>query len=198
MLKFDDFKKINESGINIGSNTNKGKVQWIDDKYKSSGNYYDPTDNTWKHDPEKEGIESDPLVRTEQGLFRMSQLEIVNLEKVEEKPRDANSTKPTIEFADLMKVDIRVCEVISAEKIKGKDRLLVLNINTGFDKRTVVTNLGSKYKPEDMVGKKFAFVLNLKKAKIGGVESNGMIIATENNGDPSLLEINDEVGSKLI
>lgn len=198
MMNFNDFIKINESEINIGTLTNKGKVQWIDTPYKSSGNYYDTSDSKWKHDDEKAGIESDPLVRTEKGLFRMSELSIVTENPTEEKKGSVSEFKPIIEFTDLMKVDIRVCEVKSASRIKGKDRLLSLLINTGSDERTVVTNIGNKYSPEDLIGKKFGFVLNLKKARIGGIDSNGMIIASDNAGDVSLVEIDSPVGSKLL
>ena len=109
-----------------------------------------------------------------------------------------SNLKPEIEFVDLMKSDIRVCKVEKAEKVKGKDRLLLLTVDTGFDKRPIVTNLGGSYKPEELEGKLFPFILNLKPSKIAGIESKGMIFAADKDGKIFLIESVAPVGSRII
>jgi len=84
--------------------------------------------------------------------------------------------KEIISFDQVMALDIRICKVLSAERIPKKDKLIKLTIDTGIDTRTSVTNLGEKYEIGDFVGHKFPFILNLAPAKIGGIETSAMIM----------------------
>ena len=88
--------------------------------------------------------------------------------------------KDTITFDDFMKLDIRVGEIIAAEKHPDADKLLKLTVNTGLDKRTVVSGIAEHFKPEDIVGTKVSILMNLAPRKIRGVESQGMILMAEN------------------
>ena len=111
-----------------------------------------------------------------------------------------NSTKPELSYDDLMKADIRICEILSVEKVEKKDRLYKLEINTGFDKRVVVSSIAHKITPEQLLNKKFPFVLNLAPRPIANIVSEAMIVLSEGS-DGKLYEVGDqnaEVGSKLI
>lgn len=106
--------------------------------------------------------------------------------------------KENIDFDLLLKVDIRVCEILDAERIPKSDKLLKLKINTGFDERVSVTNIGDKIEPEYLIGKKLPFVLNLKPAKIMGVETSAMIFITKDNNGYYLDSYSVEVGSNFL
>lgn len=86
---------------------------------------------------------------------------------------------PQISIDDFAKIDLRVAEVKSAEKVKKSKKLLCLQLDDGFGGRQVVSGIAPWYKPEDLVGKKVIIVANLKPAKLCGVESNGMILAAD-------------------
>jgi methionyl-tRNA synthetase len=111
-----------------------------------------------------------------------------------------NSTKPEISFDDFMKADIRICEILSVEKVEKKDRLYKLEINTGIDKRVVVSSIAHKIAPEQLLNKKFPFVLNLAPRPIANITSEAMIVLSE-GADGNLYEIGDQnavVGSIVI
>lgn len=91
-----------------------------------------------------------------------------------------------ITFEDFKKLDIRVGEVKSAEKIPETDKLLRLEVDFGEESRQIVSGIAENYEPEDIIGKQFPFILNLESRIIRGVESNGMILAAD-DGKPILL-----------
>jgi len=93
--------------------------------------------------------------------------------------------KDNIEFDDFMKMDIRVGTVIACEKVAKTKKLLKLTVDTGIDKRTVVSGIAEYYKPEDLVGKQVSILVNLAPKKLRGIESQGMILCAE-NADGSL------------
>jgi methionyl-tRNA synthetase len=87
--------------------------------------------------------------------------------------------KDTISFDDFQKVDLRAGKILKCEKVKGKDRLLKIEVDIGTEKRTMATGLGHLYKPEELEGLTGLFLVNLEPKKIGGIESHGMILAVE-------------------
>lgn len=87
--------------------------------------------------------------------------------------------KDEVTFDEFSKMDIRVGEILSAEKVKKADKLLKLTVNTGLDTRTVVSGIAEHYTPEEVVGKKVSILMNLAPRKIRGVESQGMILMAE-------------------
>lgn len=84
--------------------------------------------------------------------------------------------KPEITYDDFAKIDLRVATILSAEKVEKADKLLKLELDLGFEKRTVVSGIAMHYQPEDIVGKQVTLVANLAPRKMRGIESNGMIL----------------------
>jgi len=92
-----------------------------------------------------------------------------------------SSVKDEISFDDFVKTDIRTGTILEAEKVAKTKKLLKLLIDTGIDKRTVVSGIAEYYKPEDIIGKKVSILVNLAPRKIRGIESHGMILMAENH-----------------
>nr|WP_321414903.1 methionine--tRNA ligase [uncultured Allomuricauda sp.] len=102
--------------------------------------------------------------------------------------------KDTITFDDFSKLDMRIGTIIEAEKMPKANKLLVLKVDTGLDTRTIVSGIANSFKPEDIVGKKVTVLVNLAPRKLRGVESEGMILMTEDK-DGKLVFVNpDEDG----
>ena len=104
---------------------------------------------------------------------------------------DIPPVKPEINYEDFEKVDLRVATVIEAEAVPKSDKLLKLKIDIG-EKRTIVAGIGKDYKPADLIGKKIIIVANLKPAKLMGVESRGMLLATDTKEGLTLLGFDRE------
>ncbi len=97
---------------------------------------------------------------------------------------EVNSAKDEITFDDFTKMDIRTGTILEAEKIAKTKKLLKLLVDTGIDKRTVVSGIAESYSPNDVIGKKVSILINLAPRKIKGIESQGMILMAENhNGE---------------
>jgi len=94
--------------------------------------------------------------------------------------KEASPLKDTITFDDFAKLDLRVGTIIEAEKMPKADKLLILKVDMGLDTRTIVSGIANSFTPEDIVGKKVTVVANLAPRKLRGVESQGMILMTEN------------------
>lgn len=84
-----------------------------------------------------------------------------------------------ISFEEFQKLDMRVGKVLEANQIPGSRNLIRLIVDFGTEKRQAVAGLLRWYKPEDLVGKKYVFILNLQRRKFMGVESQCMILAAE-------------------
>lgn len=88
--------------------------------------------------------------------------------------------KAETSFDDFGKMDIRVGTILEAERVPKTDKLLKLKIDTGIDVRTVVSGIAAWYKPEDIIGQQVSILVNLAPRKIKGIESQGMILMSEN------------------
>ncbi|MBQ8175374.1 MAG: methionine--tRNA ligase [Clostridia bacterium] len=102
-------------------------------------------------------------------------------EKVEQKEETASEVEPLapqITFDDFMKADLRVAKVLVCEKLPKAKKLLRLEVDLGFEQRQIVSGIAKDYTPEDLIGKKVIVVANLAPAKLCGVESNGMLLAS--------------------
>ena len=115
-------------------------------------------------------------------------IEDTMVEKEIEKLNASKTNVPQLEpqkeeasFDDFTKMDIRVGTILEAEKIKKADKLLKLLVDTGLDKRTIVSGIAKYYTPQEVIGKKVTVLLNLAPRKIRGVESQGMILMAEND-----------------
>ncbi len=87
--------------------------------------------------------------------------------------------KPEIVFDDFAKIDLRVGTILSAEKVEKADKLLKLEVDLGFEKRTIVSGIAMHFKSEEIIGKQVTVVCNLAPRKMRGIESNGMILMAE-------------------
>lgn len=100
--------------------------------------------------------------------------------------------KPEIVYDDFAKLDLRVGKILSAEKVEKADKLLKLEVDLGFEKRTIVSGIALHFKPEDIVGKQVVVVANLAPRKMRGIESNGMILMAENKAGKLIFVNPDE------
>ena len=87
--------------------------------------------------------------------------------------------KQEIVFDDFTKLDIRVGTVIEAEKMKKSNKLLKLLVDTGVDKRTILSGISQYFEPEHLIGKQVTVLINLAPRKMMGIESEGMILSAE-------------------
>jgi len=104
-----------------------------------------------------------------------------------------------ISYDEFKKIDLRVGKVISAEEVRGTDKLLKLEINLGTETRTIVAGVRKHYSAEEILGKKIVIVCNLQPVKLRGIESQGMLLAAVDNNNVVLLTIDKDIteGSKI-
>jgi methionyl-tRNA synthetase len=130
----------------------------------------------------------------------MEQVEKLNAASIKKESSDesvvnseleAITVKPEITFDDFAKIDLKVGTIVSAEKVEKADKLLKLQVDLGFETRTIVSGIALHFKPEDIVGKQVTVVTNLAPRKMRGIESNGMILMAE-DAKGSLHFINPE------
>lgn len=102
--------------------------------------------------------------------------------------------KENIVFDDFSKMDIRIGTILEAEKVAKTKKLLKIVVDTGIDKRTVVSGIAEYYKPEEIIGKQVSILINLESRKIKGIESQGMLLMAENSdGVLSFVQADKEV-----
>jgi len=105
-----------------------------------------------------------------------------------------------IPFTEFQKLDLRIGKIIEAKQIPSSRNLIRIVVDFRTEKRQAVAGLLQWYKPEELVGKKFAFILNLQKRKLMGVESQCMIFAAEDEkGNVVVLQPEKDIaeGSKI-
>ena len=101
----------------------------------------------------------------------------LNPEEKKENPPDAPSQPAHITIDDFAKVDLRVAQVLVAERVPKADKLLRLEIDLGYEKRQILAGIAQYYEPEKLIGRKIVIVANLAPRKMRGLESNGMLLA---------------------
>ena len=118
------------------------------------------------------------IEKLQKGLVKS---ESTNTKPEEKKELTANSEqlKAQIQYDDFAKLDLRAGKILSASKVEKADKLLKLEIDLGFETRTIVSGIALHFKPEDIVGKQVVVVANLAPRKMRGIESNGMILMAE-------------------
>jgi methionyl-tRNA synthetase len=87
--------------------------------------------------------------------------------------------KSAITFEDFSKLDLRVGTIVAAEKIDKADKLLKLEVDLGYEKRTIVSGIALQFRPEEIVNRQVVVVVNLVSRKMKGIESQGMILMAE-------------------
>lgn len=115
---------------------------------------------------------SDQINKLQKGLTQPA--------KKEEK---TSSLKEQVSFEDVEKLDLRVGQILAAEKVEKSKKLLKLKVDIGIEQRQIVAGIGQSFEPDALIGKKVVVVANLKPAKLMGVESQGMILV---GGDKEL------------
>ena len=122
--------------------------------------------------------------------FQIQKLENTKESNKKTNPK-ANPMKEEIQFDDFTKIDLRTATILTAEKVEKADKLLKFSVDTGVDVRTVVSGVAESFTPEECVGKQVMILLNLAPRKIRGIESQGMLLLT-NNADGKLVFVTPE------
>ena len=105
-----------------------------------------------------------------------------------------------ITFADFEKIDLRIGKIIEATQVPESKKLIKILVDFGSEKRQAVAGLLKYYKPEELVGKKCVFLLNLQRRMLAGIESQCMILAAEDEaGNVTVLQPEKDIveGSKI-
>ena len=157
-----------------------GELNW--DKLSKFGNIPEGTKVISKGVPIFPRLEMEVEVAYIKALMQAS----TEADKNEEKPVIEKPETEQISIDDFFKTELRVAQIMEAEKVKKSDKLLKLQIDLGYEKRQVVSGIATYYKPEDLVGKKVICVTNLKPVKLRGELSEGMILA---GGDGEILKV---------
>ncbi|MBO7603515.1 MAG: methionine--tRNA ligase [Bacteroidales bacterium] len=131
-------------------------------------------------------------IEDEQIQVQLDRLDAIRAERAaREKAEAAKQVAPQKDectFEDFEKMDIRTATVLEAERVPKTDKLLKLTIDTGIDRRVIVSGIAEFYAPEDMVGKQICILANLKPRVIRGIESHGMILmAKQGDGKMSFI-----------
>ena len=142
-------------------------------------------------------------VEDEQIQIQLDRLEKIRAEReAEAKAEAAKQVAPQKEecgFEDFEKMDIRTATVLDAERVPKTDKLLKLTIDTGMDKRVIVSGIAEYYSPEEMVGKQICILANLKPRTIRGIESHGMILmAKQGDGKMRFITPQDAVANGAV
>jgi methionyl-tRNA synthetase len=149
-----------------------------------------------------------PRLDVKAAVEKMRELEVIATaeqnvllgKKPEPEPEAAPET-PKIAIDDFAKIDLRVGLVLSAEPVKGADKLLHLKVDLGEgEPRTIVAGIAESYKPEQLINRKVVIVSNLQPRKMRGLISNGMIVAASvEGGKPVLAGFHEDipVGARL-
>ena len=111
--------------------------------------------------------------------FQIQKLENTKESNKKTNPK-ANPMKDEIQFDDFTKIDLRTATILTAEKVEKADKLLKFTVDTGVDVRTVVSGVAESFTPEECIGKQVMILLNLAPRKIRGIESQGMLLLTNN------------------
>ena len=108
---------------------------------------------------------------------------------------------PQIAIDDFVKVDLRVAQIVVAERIPKADKLLRLEVDLGYEKRQILSGIAEWYTPEELIGRRIVVIANLAPRKMRGLESHGMLLAASHgeNGKPVLATFGEEIalGSRL-
>ena len=106
------------------------------------------------------------------------------------------AVKDEIQYEDFAKIDLRVGTILTAERVPKADKLLKLQIDLGFEERTIVSGIAEHFSPEELPGKQVVVVANLAPRKLRGIESNGMILSAEDlDGKLRLVSPSPEVSN---
>ena len=152
---------------------------------------------------------ADTQTKPSDPLFPRIDLEALLKEVVQEERMAEDGTKPEskhiehkeiehkdeVTIEDFGRLEFRVAEVVDVKPHPKADKLLVLSVKLGSEERTIVSGIREWYKPEELTGKKVVIVANLKPVKLRGVESQGMILAAEDETGLSVATLDRDIAS---
>ena len=119
-----------------------------------------------------------------------------DVNKNEESAGDDKPYLPNIDFDDFAKLDLRVGEILTSERVKDSKKLLKFSVKIGNDTRTILSGLYPNMTAEEMIGKKVAVLTNLPKRKMAGIESEGMLLCAEDkDGKLAMLTVDRQINS---
>ncbi len=134
-----------------------------------------------------ENLKLGQKIKKSKPLFpRIALKDFLKDEEKKSSPARKEEKMEQVTFDEFKRMDFRVGEVLKAERVEGTDKLLKLEVDIGTEKRTMVAGVADVYSPEELVGKKFVFIVNLKPAVIRGIESQGMLLAAEVEGKATI------------
>lgn len=122
-------------------------------------------------------------------------LETKKMNEQENNKPDIPPLKEEIVFDDFLKMDLRVGEIKTAEKVEKSNKLLKFTVDMGLETRTILSGVAKHFTPEEMIGKKVTVMANLAPRKIMGIESQGMLLFAENS-DGRLVAVNPDSGAE--
>lgn len=160
----------------------------------------DLTESKWE-DAKKWGLMPVGVkITKKEAIFPRVDPKILDIDQEEEKKTSEKKTqiepiKEEITIDDFAKIDLRVAEVISCEKVEKTDKLLKIQVKLGEETRTIVSGIAQHYSPEELIGKRIVLVANLKPAKLRGITSQGMLLAASNEGVLEVLTLTKDLPS---
>lgn len=119
------------------------------------------------------------IAKLKSGLVKSTETKMEESKKSESSVNPPSEGKETIVYDDFAKIDLKVGTIVSAEKVEKADKLLKLQVDMGFETRTIVSGIALHYQPEAIIGRQVVVVANLAPRKMRGIESNGMILMAE-------------------
>jgi methionine--tRNA ligase beta chain len=104
-----------------------------------------------------------------------------------------------INFEEFQKIDLKIGKILEAEKVENSEKLLKLKVDLGEEQRQIIAGIGKVYQPQDLINQEIVVVVNLEPKTLMGFESQGMLLAADNNGEPILIKPEKEVlpGTKI-
>ncbi len=130
-----------------------------------------------------ENLKPGQAMKEPKPLFpRVALKDFLKEEEARQAPPKKEEKMEMITFDEFKKMDLRVGEILTAEKVEGTDKLVKMEVDIGTEKRSMVAGVADVYSPEELAGKKVIVIVNLKPAVIRGIESRGMLLAAEIEG----------------
>jgi methionyl-tRNA synthetase len=134
-----------------------------------------------------EDLKLGQVIKKPKPLFpRVDLKEFLKEEDARQAPQKKEDKMDMITFDEFKKMDLRVGEILKAERVEGTDKLLKMEVDIGTEKRTMVAGVADVYSPEELEGKKLIVIVNLQPAVIRGIESQGMLLAAEVEGKATI------------
>jgi methionyl-tRNA synthetase len=141
----------------------------------------------------KAGLEKSKMEQEKQKSNAQSATGKEPVANAETAPIQTAAVKTEIVYDDFDKLDLRIGTIFSAEKVQKADKLLKLEVDLGFEKRTIVSGIAQHFTPEELLNKQVIVVANLAPRKMRGIESQGMILTAEEPGGKLILVNPDQI-----